>query len=151
MKRTVQQMAEEYARSYPENIREHIAKAWIDGRNSARLKEPLDLSFVPDEYQDIFRYWLSYKKERGQTYKQSGAEGCFRKLVKMSGNNPQKALAIIEQSIANNWAGLFELRDYDRRIYTKQDANNYAFEKFLADKQKVDAGISIVADKNRPF
>lgn len=109
--KTIQEQAKEYAMAYPEEIRGQITKAWIDGRNSRRKKEELDLSFLEPQFGDIFIYWLNYKKERKQSYTQSGAEACYRKLKKMSNNNPQVALAIIEQSVANNWAGLFELKN----------------------------------------
>ena len=60
--KTIKQQSEEYALKYPSEIRNEIAKAWIDGRNSIRKKEVLDLYFVEEEYKDIFIYWLNYKK-----------------------------------------------------------------------------------------
>ena len=36
-------------------------------------------------------------------------------LRNLSGNNSETAVAIIDQSMANNWAGLFELK---RQAYT---------------------------------
>ncbi len=62
--KTIKQQAEEYSMKYPSEIRNEIAKAWIDGRNSIRKKEELDLYFVEEEYKDVFIYWLNYKKER---------------------------------------------------------------------------------------
>ena len=41
--KTIKQQSEEYALKYPSEIRNEIAKAWIDGRNSIRKKEVLDL------------------------------------------------------------------------------------------------------------
>ena len=38
-----------------------------------------------------------------------GAKSCLTKLRNLAGGNPQTAQAIIEQSMANNWAGLFPL------------------------------------------
>ena len=35
---------------------------------------------------------------------------CLAQLQNLSRNNPQTAQLIIDQSIANNWAGLFELK-----------------------------------------
>lgn len=63
--KTIKQQSEEYALKYPSEIRNEIAKAWIDGRNSIRKKEVLDLYFVEEEYKDIFIYWLNYKKRGG--------------------------------------------------------------------------------------
>ena len=36
--KTIKQQSEEYALKYPSEIRNEIAKAWIDGRNSIRKK-----------------------------------------------------------------------------------------------------------------
>jgi len=54
------------------------------------------------------REWLAYKKQKGQNYKSKGLEVFWRMLRKF----PHEHLkAIIEQSMANNWAGLFELKN----------------------------------------
>jgi len=56
--------------------------------------------------------WLKYKKERKETYKsETSINSFFNKLVKLSNNNPTIAAEIIEQSIANNWAGIFEIKN----------------------------------------
>ena len=147
----LKEMADQYAQKYPKEIRDIVSQAWLDGRHSSRKKEALDLSFVGDRYRDIFEYWLRYKKERGQTYKQSGVEACYRKLVKMSNGDPQTALSIIEQSVSNNWAGLFELKSVnyaDYRRTDKTEANQYALQQFLDNKERAkDSGTT----GERPF
>ena len=68
-------------------------------------------SFVSPEYAQVFSLWLEYKRQRKESYKsEMSLKICYNKLVKLSGNNPDIAVAIVEQSIANNWAGLFELK-----------------------------------------
>lgn len=70
-----------------------------------------DLSFVDQEYMAVFQEWLAYKRERHESYKaKSSLKAAYSKLKKLSGNNPAIAHDIIEQSMANNWAGLFELK-----------------------------------------
>lgn len=122
--KTIKQQSEEYALKYPSEIRNEIAKAWIDGRNSIRKKEVIDLYFVEEEYKDIFIYWLNYKKERGQPYKQTGAEACYRKLLTLSGGDKQMMIAIIEQSMSNNYQGLFPLKDNGNRNHTNKQGNS---------------------------
>ena len=122
--KTIKQQAEEYSLKYPSEIRKQIAKAWTDGRNSIRKKEELDLYFVEEEYKDIFIYWLNYKKEKGQPYKQTGAEACYRKLLTLSGGDKQMMIAIIEQSMSNNWAGIFELKNNGNRNSTNKQGNS---------------------------
>lgn len=47
----------------------------------------------------------------------------YKKLIKLSDNNPKVATEIVEQSLANNWAGLFKLKDIDKteapQVYRK--------------------------------
>lgn len=76
----------------------------------ARKRKDLDLSFVEPTFQPIMADWLAYKSERGQTYRQKGVEGCYSHLKTISGDNPDIARKIVEQSIANNYAGLFPLK-----------------------------------------
>lgn len=109
-KGTIIEQANAYARSHTD-----VRQAYIDGYNaglaSRAKKKDLDLSFVSPEFEPIIRKWLDYKKERKNPYTQRGAESMYKKLVNLSGGNPQVADAIVEQSIANNWQGLFELKN----------------------------------------
>lgn len=74
-------------------------------------KKKNDLPFVPDEYLEAFEEWLNYKRARRETYQtEVGLKKCFTHLLNLCGNNPDIARRIIDQSIANNWAGLFELK-----------------------------------------
>lgn len=57
-----------------------------------------------------FEKWLAYKKEKKQSYKPIGLKTCLKKLEELSGGSPDVAMQIVEQSIANNWSGLFPLR-----------------------------------------
>lgn len=125
--KTIKQQAEEYSMKYPSAIRKEIAKAWMDGRNSIRKREELDLYFVEEEYKEVFMYWLNYKKERGQPYKQTGAESCYRKLLSLSGGDKQTMIAVIEQSMSNNYQGLFPLKDNGNRINNNQQRSASIF------------------------
>lgn len=100
----------------------------------ARKRKELDLSFVEPSFQPIMADWLAYKSERGQTYRQKGAEGCYSNLKNLSGNDPDVARKIVEQSIANNYAGLFALktrnhgspeRNYEQGYRCIDDTANY--------------------------
>jgi hypothetical protein len=71
----------------------------------------LVLSFLEEGFKTPFSEWLEYKKSRKESYKtQKSLEACYRKLKDLSGNDPVTAGKIVEQSLANNWAGLFELK-----------------------------------------
>jgi hypothetical protein len=69
-------------------------------------------SFVAPEFEEVFALWLQYKSQRRETYKSDLSRKTFyNKLVRLSGGDPTTAKAIVEQSMANNWAGLFTLKD----------------------------------------
>lgn len=66
---------------------------------------------IKDEYKDIIKEWFDYKKERKESYKSKKSQQAFyNSLIEMSDNNPDTAKKIITQSMANNWAGIFELK-----------------------------------------
>ena len=80
--------------------------------NAKPAKAPPKLDFVEEAFKEVFQTWLDYKKERQESYKsEKSLRICYNKLLSLSGNNPEKATLIVEQSIANNWKGLFELKN----------------------------------------
>jgi hypothetical protein len=82
------------------------------------------LQDLDGEYQEIVREWLSYKRERKETYKSVRSMQAFvAKLTKLSQGNPKIAREIINQSIANNWAGIFQLKIDQRNDDNKSNSN----------------------------
>lgn len=70
--------------------------------------------FVQPEYAEAFQAWLEYKHQRRETYKSDKSlKACYNKLVRLAHGDPATAMKVVDQSMANNWAGLFELKqDY---------------------------------------
>jgi len=68
--------------------------------------------FVDPMYEDAFSTWVEYKeKEFKDKYKtERTLQAAYKKLVELSGYNPCTAMQIVEQSMANRWKGLFELK-----------------------------------------
>lgn len=88
-----------------------------------------NFDYVSPDYKEIFMDWLGYKKERGEAYKPRGVKAFYSKLLNLSGNSPEKARLIIEQSMSNNYAGIFQLRNYDTdntTIHRPTPADNIA-------------------------
>lgn len=91
-----------------------------------------DFSFIPDpSMREVFRVWLEYKKARKESYRtQASVEACYTNLQKLSGGDAERARLIVSQSLANNWAGLFELKtngtainattQYERRVASER-------------------------------
>lgn len=83
---------------------------------------------------EVLEEWIAYKKERGQTYKSRGLSMCRKKLMELSNGSPTLAQEIVEQSMANNWAGLFPLRNQTRQntptgVVLHENRNDYENDK----------------------
>lgn len=66
---------------------------------------------VEKDFREIVVEWLAYKRDRKESYKSSRSMQAFlAKLKSLSQNNAFAARQIIEQSMANNWAGIFPLK-----------------------------------------
>ena len=84
----------------------------IEKEDKSSSKKTYDLSFVDGKYMSTFTEWLEYKAKRKEKYKtESSLKACYNRLLKLSGDNPQIAAEIVQQSIANNYAGLFEYKE----------------------------------------
>lgn len=81
-------------------------------RKKVAQKKEIDLPFVADDFKPIVKRWLDYKASKGQTYKNADSlQTMYRKLLKCSGNNLQSAVEVIEDAMAKNYSGFFELKN----------------------------------------
>ena len=90
------------------------------GIKSKREKPTKEKKFVLEEWakmqespwRELMLVWFDYKRTRKESYRsEMGAKKCLSMLRNLSGGNADVAQRIIDQSIANNWAGLFALKD----------------------------------------
>ena len=65
----------------------------------------IDIDMIP-----IVEKWMAYKTERHESYKRKGIEMFYKRLMELSGGSVIRAEKIIEQSMANNYAGIFALK-----------------------------------------
>lgn len=128
-------------------------EAALKAKEGAKLP---DISFVSDDFKEIFETWLRYKQEKRESYKsKKSLQACYKKLLTLSGNDPDTARNVVDQSMANNWSGLFELTQNNhgtanRSNYTsKQEANAYALERLQQHKLDLEAGLADQVE--RPF
>jgi gluconate kinase len=90
-------------------------------------KEIFDFGFVEKEFEKVFFDWLEYKKQRKESYKsQKSLQACYTHLKELSDNDPETMKTIVEQSMANNWMGLFELKkgEKQKKVSDKKDVND---------------------------
>ncbi|WP_302585807.1 hypothetical protein [uncultured Alistipes sp.] len=86
-------------------------KSCAKKREMPRLNQAQFLSTLDPAWREPMTVWLEYKRSRRESYRsESGARKCLSLLRSLSGEDPVIAAAIIDRSIANNWAGLFPLR-----------------------------------------
>lgn len=108
---------DELATSYFKNVQKH------------------DLSFLPDDsWRKLVDYWLQYKIEKKQGYKtQSSIKVFCRHLVELSQGDYNIAAAIIQNSVANNYSGIFQLKNNVKlTAKTESDQLNKTIEKHFA-------------------
>lgn len=88
-------------------------------KESAKIILPFD----SEDFKTAWNGWKQYKKEQHKfTYKgQHSEQIALKSLGEKSGNNEQTAIKIIQESIANGWNGLFELKTNNNG---KQTANH---------------------------
>ena len=81
-------------------------------KSKPEQKEECLLPFPDVEFYNKWQEWLLYRKQRRiAAYVAIGLNRTFDKLKTESGNDVKVAIAMIDQSIANNWQGLFPLRN----------------------------------------
>jgi len=74
-------------------------------------KPDFDFQFLDAKFIPVFMEWIDYKKSRKENYKtQKSLEACYRNLLRLSQNNPDKAKLLIDQAMGNNYAGIFPLK-----------------------------------------
>jgi hypothetical protein len=80
----------------------------LDGGRAAAAPAEIDYRGLDESVM----LWLEYKAEKKSKYR--GAKSIqimINQLWKKSNGNPERAMAIVENSIANNYQGLFEARE----------------------------------------
>lgn len=69
------------------------------------------LEKLPKEVWDTFVDFMEMRKKIKKSMTDRAVTIAVNKLNDLSGGNPQKAVAILEQSILNNWQSLYELKE----------------------------------------
>ena len=83
--------------------------------NTKEIAQPEKKPFcLPEKINlNAWALWTEYRKQQGfKPYKQValGEGAAATKLIELAGGDPAKQLAIVKQSISNQWKGLFALK-----------------------------------------
>jgi len=79
------------------------------------------------EFCSIWDLWIEYRKEKKLSkYKKIGEQAALKSLSELSNNSIETAKKIIEQSISNNWQGLFEVKNNGRNNNNQKPISKYS-------------------------
>lgn len=110
-------------------------------KNKENIYPPTPLTEFSPSVQKVIADWLTYKKERNETYKPKGMEMLmkrFRDNVKQYGDDA--VVELVENSISSNWQGII----WDRLGVSKIGVNYGTYQKDVstrnrrADEKKLD-------------
>ena len=108
--------------------KDNISKVKVNKVN----KDIYDFSFVELDYKKPFDEWMQYKKERKENYKSQSSIVKFYNQLKLYSNfNPETAQKIVDNSMSNNWAGIFKPKTENngsatvKRINSELNPNAY--------------------------
>ena len=74
-------------------------------------KKEVVYPFTETEFLEMWKTWLQERRDRRyKNYTDNGEQAALHNLKKMSNDDYRTAIAIIQQSIAQGWQGLFELK-----------------------------------------
>lgn len=106
--------------------------------------ENFNFDFLDFSFKNYFLEFLDYRKKIKKPFKtQMSIEACYKNLIQFSKNNPETANEIIQQSIANQWQGLFELKE--KNFAKKENLNGTARQNTENRRQSV-ANLESLAD-----
>lgn len=74
-------------------------------------KKEVVYPFTENEFLEMWQTWLQERRDRRyKSYTDNGEQAALHNLKKMANDDYKTAIAIIQQSIAQGWQGLFELK-----------------------------------------
>lgn len=89
-----------------------------------------DLTFIRPDYANCVLEWLTHKKKIKKGYKtEAGIRKMYNALFQMSFGDASVAQMIIDQSIANNWDGLFPLKTGTATMSKTKQQEQESYEK----------------------
>lgn len=105
-------------RSEIETKRKHKSredKSILDINKKEIIKEIFDFKNIDSDKNELWANlidkWLEYKKEKNETYKPKGLKQFIKSLIEMSGEDLSIANKIIDNSMCNNYSGIFRLKN----------------------------------------
>lgn len=105
--------------------KEEITKKEITKKETPKKKDArvVFVESLPQDWREVVEYWLRYKSERRENYKsKQSLEVFYNKLVRDSEQSVSRAKEMIDQSIANNWSGVYSVKERPRYSTSSSDS-----------------------------
>ncbi len=84
--------------------------------NFKNYNPQIKYAFESEKFCAMWDYWLKYKRERkDKKYTTTGEQATINGLYDKAEGSIDKAGEIINQSVQQNWAGLFEVKDHQNK------------------------------------
>lgn len=81
----------------------------------SKILEPL-----PSEIRDVFKEFIAMRKKVKAPLTSHALELAIKRAYELGGNNTERIVAVVNQSIMNSWKGLFELKEEKVQPITQQ-------------------------------
>lgn len=105
-------------------------KGESENKKSSSDKIQSYLNIVPESWRKSVEMWLLYKREKGQLYKTDRSfKSFFKTIEKESQGNPSAFQTAVEQSIKNNWSGVFP-KKYAEKHPMVDHSNKKVYDEF---------------------
>lgn len=86
-------------------------KSKVDNTDAFLASLPLSGDNPNQDFIKVWYKWVEFRKSLKKPYKtKEGTAAAYNKLLNLAGNDSVTAMAIINQSIENEWIGLFPLK-----------------------------------------
>lgn len=106
----------------------HMPNHMEDENENENINEVKDVLVYPNlEFKNIWSEWKQYKKdEHRDSYKSKKTEQiAINNLIKLCGGSFEIAAEIVNNSIANKYKGLFEIKTYGQKAAPKDKMQQY--------------------------
>jgi hypothetical protein len=100
-------------------VTDNVTDTVTDNETEKKNKKDQDvvLPFESDLFSEAWDQWKQYKKDQFRFRYKSGRseQTALKKLQELSQGSEERALLILEQSVANGWSGLFPLKNEPKK------------------------------------
>lgn len=132
---------DENVKTYPQKDQEGLDKKVkhnnTENNTNNKREDEVEKPYKSEYFTKAWEEWILYRKERKMPkYAPRGLRQTFKNIVNLSGGNEVVAVKILEQSMANNWQGLFPLKNIGKVDVQKPQSVKLTYDEQAAQKAR---------------